>query len=272
MPKATLRSTVRNVLERPISISTVNSSTGLLSVTAPTGFVGTLQVRAMVAQAAAIDGLSNDTQVININVGPAAVSHGGFGVVLASSPNQVNAGQQVTYQLTVANNGPAASQNVNVAVALPSGFTFVSGVSSLGTFNFVNGVLTLNIPTLSSGGFVNGTIVAAVPQTAAGTNIATASIVSSSTTDPSVVNNLATALTSVNPTPTNNSVSGYVYVDTNNDGDRFVDVNGQRLAHLGIPNVLVELRNVNNVTVATTRTDAAGFYRFSNFQPACIRW
>ncbi len=83
------------------------------------------------------------------------------------------------------------------AVALPSGFTFVSGVSSLGTFNFVNGVLTLNIPTLSSGGFVNGTIVAAVPQTAAGTNIATASIVSSSTTDPSVVNNLATALTSV---------------------------------------------------------------------------
>ncbi len=37
-----------------------------------------------------------------------------FGVVLASSPNQVNAGQQVTYQLTVANNGPAASQNVNV--------------------------------------------------------------------------------------------------------------------------------------------------------------
>ncbi len=68
----------------------------------------------------------------------------------------------------------------------------------------------------------------------------------------------------MNPTPTNNSVSGYVYVDTNNDGDRFVDVNGQRLAHLGIPNVLVELRNVNNVTVATTRTDAAGFYRFSN--------
>ncbi len=49
------RSTVRNVLERPISIFTsINSSTGLLSVTAPTGFVGTLQVRAMVAQAAAM--------------------------------------------------------------------------------------------------------------------------------------------------------------------------------------------------------------------------
>lgn len=57
--------------------------------------------------------------------------------------------------------------------------------------------------------------------------------------------------------PTCNVISGYVYQDLNNNGIRDV---GEGPLPVGST---LELRNSSNVVVATTTTDATGFYKFS---------
>ncbi len=52
-----------------------------------------------------------------------------------SSPDPVTAGENLTYNLTVTNNGPAVASNVLVVDALPSGVTFVSADASQGICN-----------------------------------------------------------------------------------------------------------------------------------------
>ncbi|MGH8052903.1 MAG: SdrD B-like domain-containing protein [Stenotrophomonas sp.] len=59
------------------------------------------------------------------------------------TPNPVPAGGEVTYTITVTNNGPSVSTNFNVTDALPSGVTYVAGsaqsASGGWTFNNQNG-------------------------------------------------------------------------------------------------------------------------------------
>ena len=55
-----------------------------------------------------------------------------LGVTLTGSPNPVVGGQNVTYTLTVTNNGPSDAQNVALSDALPYNATFVSAGTTAG--------------------------------------------------------------------------------------------------------------------------------------------
>lgn len=105
--------------------------------------------------------------------------------VSKSGPATVLEGGTVTYEVVVANHGPAVAQDVVVSDALPAGFTLDPG-STTGTV--VDGALTWQLGTLAVG--------ATVPLTFSGTATAPAgstllNVVSgtSTTTDPSPANN-----------------------------------------------------------------------------------
>ena len=57
------------------------------------------------------------------------------------------------------------------------------------------------------------------------------------------------------------SIGNYVWFDTNRDGL-------QGATETGVPGVVVELRDVNGTVVATTTTNANGYYLFDNLDPA----
>src|SRR4029077_9339251 len=54
-----------------------------------------------------------------------------------------NLGSNVTFTITVTNNGPSTATGVQVTDALPAGLTFVSAVSSAGTYNSGTGLWTI---------------------------------------------------------------------------------------------------------------------------------
>ncbi len=110
-------------------------------------------------------------------------------------PNPVIAGQGVVYTVTVTNNGPSQAQNVVAQDMLSANLTFVSATPSAGTtWTAPN----WTIGTLASGASATLSIVATANGGFTGT-IANTATVTSSTPDPDLTNNTATANITVNP-------------------------------------------------------------------------
>jgi von Willebrand factor A domain-containing protein 7 len=129
-------------------------------------------------------------------------------LALTATPSPVVTGSDLTYALTVTNNGPGLSQNVVLTDTLFAGVTFKSltfppgwlcstpAVGAVGT-------VTCTAPSLAPGASavfdVVGTVVCA---TIDGTPLQNSASVSSTTVDPSPSNNQATAVvTASNPAP-----------------------------------------------------------------------
>ena len=116
------------------------------------------------------------------------------------APDPVAAGANVTYTLTLRNNGPSAAAAVNVSDPLPAGLTLVSASSTKGTCAGT-ATVSCDLGTVSAGAAndVTITIVATTDQAAVPsvTNTATAS--SFSTFDPTASNNQASAQTTRTP-------------------------------------------------------------------------
>jgi uncharacterized repeat protein (TIGR01451 family) len=118
-------------------------------------------------------------------------------ITKTDSPDPVNNQSNITYTITVTNNGPSPSANTTVTDTIPAGTTFVSATPSAGTCPApAGGVLTCNLGILASGG--NATITLIVTVTGFGPTITNTATVSSSVTDPVAGNNSATATTTVN--------------------------------------------------------------------------
>jgi uncharacterized repeat protein (TIGR01451 family) len=105
------------------------------------------------------------------------------------------AGQNVTYTLSVTNNGPSDAQNVMVTDTLPTGETFVSASTGSGAgTTYSSG----NLGTLAASASTTITIVAMVsPSVPSGSMLTNTATVSSSTTDPTSADNTATFNTTV---------------------------------------------------------------------------
>lgn len=119
-------------------------------------------------------------------------------ITKTDAPDPVVAGQDLTYTLTVTNDGPATAQAVTVTDTLPAGVTFVSapGCTEAG------GVVTCDVGPLLSGQSVVIAIQVHVPSgflgaAASGTIANTATVAAANQGDPNPGNNTATATTTV---------------------------------------------------------------------------
>jgi MSHA biogenesis protein MshQ len=109
------------------------------------------------------------------------------------SPSTVVKGTNVTFTLTVVNNGTGAASNVLVNDPLPAGFSYVSSSATVGTYASSTGVWTIG--NMAVGATATLTLTATTTLVGTLTNTAT---VASSTFDPTTANNTS----SVNVTVT----------------------------------------------------------------------
>jgi uncharacterized repeat protein (TIGR01451 family) len=118
-------------------------------------------------------------------------------VAKTDSPDPVRVGDNLTYTVTVTNGGPNPADAVQVTDTLPTGVTFVSAASSQGSCTGTTTVVC-TIGTIAVSATATVTIV--VQPTASGT-ITNRVNATSSTQDPTPVNNATTTDTVVNPLP-----------------------------------------------------------------------
>jgi uncharacterized repeat protein (TIGR01451 family) len=118
------------------------------------------------------------------------------------TPDPVNAGSNLTYQITLTNNGPSNAAAASFSDTLPAGTTFVS-LSTTGPWSCTT-------PAVGAGGTVSCTnasfgptvdfftlVVAVAPSTADGTVLSNTASLSSTTSDPNPGNESDTATTTV---------------------------------------------------------------------------
>ena len=113
------------------------------------------------------------------------------------APDPVAPGADLTYTITVTNNGPSSAQNVTVNDTLPTGTTFGSATPSQGS---CAGTTTVScaLGSIANGASPTITLVVHVgPSVADGSVISNTASVSSTTADPTPANNSATSTTTV---------------------------------------------------------------------------
>ena len=133
---------------------------------------------------------ANNTASVTITVGAAA----DLALSLTGFPDAVVAGSNVTYLISVTNQGPSTATGVVVNDLLPPLVTALATNTTQGTITISNHNLICALGTLTNGANANITIVAAT--TTSGTLTNTASL-SATQPDPNPANNTGTATTTV---------------------------------------------------------------------------
>lgn len=127
--------------------------------------------------------------------GPAPwISEADLSVEKSDSKDPSPTGRNLTYTITVTNNGPDAALNVEVTDPLPAGMDFVSATASAGSCGLFGGTVLCSIGGLVDGATATFTIVVTPRQAGLIPNVAS---VSSSTGDPVLGNNTSTETTSI---------------------------------------------------------------------------
>jgi 6-phosphogluconolactonase (cycloisomerase 2 family) len=157
---------------------------------------------------------------------PRSCASADFSVAMTAAPNPVVVGTNVTYSITITNNGPAAAA-ATIQDVLPAGKLFAVSCSATG-----GGVCSgsgnsrfVSFPSLPSGQSATATIVALVSSSLANNSSLsnTVSISSSSAVDPNPANNSATATvnvvtlvpTTLTAAPANGTFGGSVLLSAN---------------------------------------------------------
>ena len=131
-----------------------------------------------------------------------------------TGPSIATVGANITYTITVTNQGPATATNVIATDTLPTGVTFVSA-SSGGTLSA--GVITWpTITALAAGASTSYTAVVTLPTLGSYTNVVRNT---ATTSDPDAANNNGTATAArVITTVAAVNLSGFAYLDANRNG------------------------------------------------------
>lgn len=180
------------------------SATFTLVVNVGAATTGTISNTANVSSTTADPNGANNTATANTVVNTADLA-----VAKSDTPDPVAAGSNISYTLTIVNNGPASASNVTLSDSVPANTTFVSMVQTSGpAFTLTTGPATesATIATFAPGASATFTLVVNVNAGASGTITNTATATSAST-DPIPGNNSATATTTITPSTADLAIS-----------------------------------------------------------------
>jgi uncharacterized repeat protein (TIGR01451 family) len=178
---------IATTVDLPVGGSATFSATGTLDPAAPSGTLTNTATVGMPAGATDADPSNNAASDVDTIVPTADVQ------ITKSGPANVVAGTNVTYTLTVGNNGPSTATAVSVGDPAPAGLTFVSATAPC-----ASGVTPCALGDLPPGAVVNFTVTFAVPPGYTTPDPITNSATASTTaTDPQPANNTATAQTAL---------------------------------------------------------------------------
>jgi uncharacterized repeat protein (TIGR01451 family)/gliding motility-associated-like protein len=127
-----------------------------------------------------------------------------------------NVGDDITFTLTLSNNGPDPAQNVSVTDLLPAGFTFVSA-NPAAAYNAGTGLWTIGTIETGASRMLQITATVLVPQNVNGEYINIAEITSSNQYDPDTLNNRAVLV--ITPQKADLAIDKTVDDDRPNVGD-----------------------------------------------------
>jgi uncharacterized repeat protein (TIGR01451 family) len=133
----------------------------------------------------------NDSDSVNVTVNADA----DLSVSMTDSPDPVLPGENLTYDITVVNNGPSPANGVSLSDSLPGGVSLVSATPSQGSCTPGNPV-DCSLGNLAKNGSATVQIVVKVNDSTTG-NLSNEAIVSSSTPDSNSDNDSATVTTAV---------------------------------------------------------------------------
>ncbi len=128
-----------------------------------------------------------------VNTGPSADL-----AVSASAPPSANEGDNITYTVTVTNNGPNGATGVSLADTLAANLRFVGATTTQGSFTQSGGAVTFNFGDIALGATVTATVTA---QALEDGSLSDSASVSSTSADPISANNSASASTTVAEPP-----------------------------------------------------------------------
>ena len=152
---------------------------------------GTYTDTAAVAADQADPDKTNNTATVTETVVSPQPPTADLSVVGTVMPDIAIVGKPLTYTFTVTNKGPNAATDVKLSDTIPAGVRFVSVKSSLGTDDFVGGLVTSSIGSLGAGATATVTIV--VTPSVMGTITDTASV-GADQADPHSADNQVTVL------------------------------------------------------------------------------
>lgn len=162
-------------------------------------------------------------------------------------------GNNVTYTLSVQNNGPEDATEVLIKDPLPSDLSYISSSTSTGSYDDTNG--EWNIGDIANGNAKTLEITAKINQGAAGKTINNiARVEALNQTDPNVSNQQDNAEVTVK---SGSDISGTVYSDANHNGT-------QDSGEGGITGVTIILHDIDDESCQSVQTDGSGNYQFDN--------
>lgn len=128
-------------------------------------------------------------------IGPDMPNTADIAVTINADTPQVLPGGNVTYSVTVYNNGPDTATAVSLSNTIPAGSSFISASAGQGTCSFTAPTITCDIGHIAFGADVSATIVLSAPSTPG-----------------NFVNTITVAGSSIDGTPANNTASASVTV------------------------------------------------------------
>ena len=171
-----------------------NTALSVFNSTSPNGAWSLFVMDDTPGQSGSIGGWSLEIQTSDPVAPSAAVSISDLAVSVSGAPASAVIGANYACTFTITNRGPAPADGVALLDQMPAGLTLVSAGVSAGTWSKVQGTLTWNVGSLSSGASASMTLVS--KPTVLGTLSSTATV-SANQIDPGLGNNSITMVTTV---------------------------------------------------------------------------